>query len=284
MLVSMKQLVDDALKGGYALGAFSTQNLETTLGIIRAAEDCHSPVIIQISESAIRDAGVKPITHIVQSIAKNAAVDIPIALHLDHGKRFLSIAECIHAGFSSIMISAAELPYEENCALTKQVASYAHERGVWAQGELGQVLSAVPREEALTDPRTVRQFVKETGVDTLTVAVGNVWGVVQHASDAESAFDGQRLRSIHNEVPHIPLVLHGASGLSKKLIDEARTLGVLIITVDAELRWTFTNQLRTTLRKDTNAFDLRDILEPSVKAVHDLVSEKLELFGSVNRA
>lgn len=289
MLVSMKKLVEDAVKGGYALGAFNTQNLETTLGIIRAAVDCHSPVVIQVSETTINYAGLKPITHIVQTIAKNAAVDVPVALHLDHGKRFVSIAECIHAGFTSIMISASELPYDENLALTKQVVEYAHERGVWAQGELGQVkasddfLATTHQEEYLTDPKQVRSFVKETGVDTMAVAIGNVWGVSKLKKGAPP-LDEKRLHEIHNEIPHIPLVLHGASGLPKEQIDQARQDGVVIVNIDTELRWAFTERLRSTLKENAESYDPRDVLEPSIKAVQDLVTEKLHMFDSVNRA
>jgi fructose-bisphosphate aldolase class II len=289
MLVSFKQLVDGAQKGGYALGAFNTQNLETTLGIIRAAVDCHSPVIIQVSETTINYAGVKPITHIVQTIAKNAAVDVPVALHLDHGKRFWSIAECIHAGFSSIMISASDLPLDENIALTKQVVEYAHPRGVWAQGELGQVrasddfLSTAHREEYLTDPDHVGPFVKKTGVDTLAVAVGNVWGVSKLTKGAPD-LDEKRLRAIHNAIPHIPLILHGASGLPKTQIDLARRYGVLVVNIDTELRKVFTDTLRTTLSRQAELYDPRDVLDPSIDAVQKLVSEKLRMFGSTGRA
>ncbi|MFH1171042.1 MAG: class II fructose-bisphosphate aldolase [bacterium] len=289
MLVSLKQLVTAAHKGGYALGAFNTQNLEMTLGIIRAAVDCHSPVVIQVSETTLEYAGVKPITHIVETIAKNAAVDVPVALHLDHGKRFWSIAECIHAGFSSIMISASDLPYDENLTLTKQAVAYAHDRGVWAQGELGQVkasddfLATVHQEEYLTDPSQVREFVKKTGIDTLAVAVGNVWGVAKLSGGAPP-LDEKRLRSIHNEIPATPLVLHGASGLPKEQIDLARHYGVLIVNIDTELQNRFTATIRTTLNDHPEYYDPRSVLEPSIEAVRMIVAEKLHLFGSVHQA
>lgn len=289
MLVSLKKLVDGARRGGYALGAFNTQNLETTLGIIRAAVDAHSPVVIQVSETTLQYAGVKPITHIVQTIAKNAAVDVPVALHLDHGKRFWSIAECIHAGFSSIMISASDLPYDENVALTKQVVEYAHARGVWAQGELGQVrasddfLATTHQEEYLTDPKQVQEFISATGVDTLAVAVGNVWGVSKLRKGAPK-LDEMRLRQIHAEIPNTPLVLHGASGLPKEQIELARRYGVLIINIDTELRWAFTERLRQTLKEREDLYDPREVMEPCIEGVQELVREKLSLFGSVHHA
>ncbi|MBI4414984.1 MAG: class II fructose-bisphosphate aldolase [Candidatus Kerfeldbacteria bacterium] len=289
MLVSLQQLVRQAQTGGFALGAFNTQNLETTLGIIRAAVDAHSPVVIQVSETTIEYAGIKPITHIVETIAKNAAVDVPVALHLDHGKKFWSIAECIHAGFSSIMMSASDLPFDENIALTKQAADYAHARGVWAQGELGRVrasddyLATVHREEYLTDPVQAKEFVKATGIDTLAVAVGNVWGV-HKLSKGTPPLDEDRLKAIHKATPSVPLVLHGASGLPREQIDLARRYGVSIINIDTELRWVFTKRLRATLDEDKNRFDPREVLEPSINAVRDLVAEKLAMFGSAGKA
>lgn len=290
MLVSMKTLVEDAQKRGYALGAFNTQNLETTLGIIRAAVDFHSPVIIQVSETTISYAGLKPITHIVQTIAKNAAVDVPVALHLDHGKKFWSIAECIHAGFSSIMLSAADLPFDENVALTKQAAQYAHQRGVWAQGELGQVrasddfIATTHQEEYLTDPKQVKEYIQKTEIDTLAVAIGNVWGVYKLRNGDPPKLDEPRLKVIHQQIPEIPLVLHGASGLPKDQIDAAKRHGVLIINIDTELRWVFTETLRGTLNENKEVFDPREVLEPSIRAVQKLVAKKLQMFGSVNRA
>ncbi len=290
MLVTMQQLIKDADEQGYALGAFNTQNLETTLGIIRAAVDCHSPVIIQVSETTINYAGLKPITHIVQTIAKNAAVDVPVALHLDHGKKFWSIAECIHAGFSSIMISASDLPFDENVLLTKQAVDYAHQRNVWAQGELGQVrasddfLATAHQEEYLTDPDQAKDYVEKTGVDTLAVAVGNVWGVSKLTKGGPPKLDEKRLKDIHRRLPRLPLILHGASGMPKDQIDLARSYGVLVINIDTELRRVFTESLRTTLNNHKDFYDPRDVLDPSINAVQELVSQKLAMFGSVNRA
>lgn len=289
MLVSLQQLVKKAQTGGFALGAFNTENLETTLGIIRAAVDVHSPVVIQVSETTIEYAGVKPITHIVETIAKNAAVDVPVALHLDHGKKFWSIAECIHAGFTSVMMSASDMPLDENIALTKQAVDYAHARGVWAQGELGRVrasddyIATIHREEYLTDPAQAKIFVDATKVDTLAVAIGNVWGV-EKLSKGPPPLDESRLKAIHKLIPNIPLVLHGASGLPKKQIDLARANGVSIINIDTELRCAFTTQLRATLDEDKRRYDPREVLEPSINAVRDLVAEKLTMFGSAGTA
>lgn len=288
MLTSLKDLIQAAVKGKYAVGAFNTHNLETTLGIIRAAVDMKSPTIIQISETTIEYAGLKPITHIVQTLAKNAVVSIPIALHLDHGKSFRSVAECINAGFSSIMIDASDVPYDENVILTKQAVEYAHKRGVWAQGELGRVrgsedmAQASDKEAFLTDPDQALDFVTKTGVDTLAVSVGNVHGIYKMQKGVPK-LDLDRLEQIHKKVGNLPLVLHGASGLPEDQVRAAVERGVVIINIDTELRMAFSESLRKTLQENPAMYDPRDILEPSIGAVQQVVIKKMEMFGSRNK-
>jgi len=289
MLVSLKSLLSKSRSKKYGIGAFNTQNLELTLGIIRAAVDMKSPVIIQVSEKTIEYAGLKPITHIVETIAKNAAVNVPVALHLDHGKSFRSVAECVNAGFSSIMIDASDLPYDENVVLTKQAVDYAHKHGVIAQGELGRVRGSEDwvvvsdKEANLTNPDEAKDFVKKTGVDVLAVAVGNVHGIYKMQKGVPK-LDQKRLKEIHNKIPKVPLVLHGASGLPREEIEQAIESGVRIINIDTELRLAFTETLRSTLRMNTDMYDPRGVLEPSIGAVQDIVAKKIELFGSKNRA
>lgn len=284
MLVSTKQLVERAQKDGYIVGAFHTLNLETTLGIIRAAVDAHSPAIIQISEATIQYAGLKPMTHIVETIAKNAAVDVPIALSLDRGKEFWSIAECIHAGFTSIMIAASDLPFDENLALTKQVTTYAHERNVWAHGELGMRGEVVPllhEEEYYTDPAQARKFVHETGIDLFSVVVAGVQKTKKHDG---FIIDEQRLREIHNALPTTPLFVRGMPHITPSNCAFLRKYGVLVIGVDVELREAFTATLRHTLTEHPEFLDLRDALEPSIEAVRQCVAEKLHLFNAIGKS
>ncbi len=289
MLVTVKQLIDHAQKHSYAVGAFNTVNLEMTLGIIRGACDAKSPVIIQVTETTIEYAGLKPITHIVETIAKNAAVNVPVALHFDHGKNFRSIAECIHAGFSSIMIDASELPFDENVALTKQSVDYAHKHGVLALGEIGEMkkaedaVAALEPEKYMTDPKEAERFVKETGVDALAVAVGNVFGIRKMEHGAPP-LDIPRLTDIHTRLQSIPLVLHGASALKPDAARAAIEQGVRIINIITELEYAFSVRLRHTLRAFEQEFDPRNLLEPSIGAVQDVVAMKLEDFGSKNAA
>lgn len=289
MLVSLKVLIGQAKKNKYAVGAFNTSNLEVTLGIIGAAVDQQTPVIIQVSETTIQYAGLKPITHIVETIAKNAAVNVPVALHLDHGRSFHSVAECINAGFSSIMIDASDLPYDENVALTKQAVDYAHKKGVWAQGELGRVkgsedwIVVEDKEAYMTNPDEAADFVKKTGVDTLAVSVGNVHGIYKLRKGVPK-LSQERIKTIHKKIPRVPLVLHGASGLPEDEIAQGIKNGIRIINIDTELRLAFTDKLRETLEKQKDEYDPRKVLEPSIEAVRKVVSKKIEFFQSKDRA
>lgn len=286
MLVHLKKLVEKAEKENYAIGAFNTSNLEITLGIARAAVKLKAPVIIQVSERTIKFAGLKPITHIVETIAKNEAVGVPVVLHLDHGKKFSSVAECIEAGFTSIMIDASDLAFDENVKITKMAVDYAHKRGIWVQGELGRVVKGLDeveknkvREETMTDPNEAGEFVKETGVDILAAAIGNVHGVDKIFSGVPE-LDYKRLGQIKAKIGKIPLVLHGASGIKGKDIKKAINSGVRVVNIDTEIRLAFTNALRDSLLKYKTEIDPREIMKEPIDAVQKLVEEKIIMFGS----
>lgn len=288
MLAQISELLKDAKARKYALGAFNVENLETTLGVVRAAIKKRSPVIVQVSETSIQYAGLKAITAIVEVIARDEAGDIPIALHLDHGKSFRSVAECIRQGFSSIMMDASDMPFMENILLTKQTVEYAHRKGVFVQGELGVVkgleeVDPAERTTLMTNPEEAEEFVAKTGVDTLAVAVGNVHGIAK-MQRGNPELDLKRLEAIRRIIPKTPLVLHGASGLSSEQIRNGIKNGIAIINIDTELRLSFTNALRLTLKNDPNIFDPRALLTPSMQAIQRVVEAKLELFGSVDKA
>ncbi|MCX6796153.1 MAG: class II fructose-bisphosphate aldolase, partial [Candidatus Falkowbacteria bacterium] len=183
MLVHIKDIVFQAKKGGYAIGSFNIHNFETILAVAYAAEKAKSPAIIQVSEGTIKYMGLKPVTHIVSTVAKNIAVNVPIALHLDHGTSFRSIFECIGAGFTSVHIDASQLPIDENINLTKQVVELAHLKNVWVQGEVGAMVGGhgdINKKE-IDIPKAkledVIHFVKDTNVDTLAAAIGTAHGV-----------------------------------------------------------------------------------------------------------
>lgn len=286
MLVHIKEIVDKARQGNYGIGAFNVVNLETTLAVARAAVKVKSPVIIQVSEKTIQYAGLKPITHIVQTIAKNEAANVPVALHLDHGHSFQSVSECINAGFSSIHIDASELPFDENIKVTKESVAYAHKHGVWAQGELGRIFGKEGLtnghfeniEEFLTDPQQAIEFVKKTGVDTLAISVGTYHGRFK----GKEKIYFERLDKIRKAID-VPLVLHGASGIPDDELSKAIKHGVSIVNIDTSLRVAFTEALRETVKKGTDYVDPRKILQPSIDAVLEVVGRKIKHLGSDNK-
>ena len=287
MLVHIKEIVEEAKKKGFALGAFNVFNLESILSVAEAAAEKKAAVIIQVSETTIDYAGLKAITHIVKTVAKNQAKEAKIAFHLDHGKNFLSVMECIEAGFSSIMMDASNLIFDENVALTKKAVDYAHRHKVWAQGEVGRIVKEAAEikkmeenpEHFLTKPEEACEFVEKTGVDALAVSIGNVHGPYKMKNGVPHLFLDQ-LRKIKKMID-IPLVLHGASGIKEEEIKKAIELGIVIINIDTEIRLVFRESLIKSLAEaqKTNEFDPRKILKPSIETMRDLVIKKIEIFG-----
>jgi len=287
MLVHIKEIVEEARKKGFALGAFNVFNLESVLSVAEAAAEKKAAIIIQVSETTIDYAGLKAITHLVKTVARNQAKEAKIAFHLDHGKNFLSVVECIEAGFSSIMMDASNLIFDENVVLTKKAVDYAHRHKVWAQGEIGRIVEEVRDikkmeenpEQFLTEPEEACEFVKKTGVDSLAISIGNVHGPYKMKNGVPHLFLDQ-LRKIKKMVD-VPLVLHGASGIKGEEIKKAIELGVVIINIDTEIRMIFRESLIKSLAEaqKINEFDPRKILKPSIEAMRDLVKKKIELFG-----
>ncbi|MFA4871923.1 MAG: class II fructose-bisphosphate aldolase [Patescibacteria group bacterium] len=285
MIVHIKEIIKKAQKGNYAIGAFNTINLETTIGILRAAQKMKSPVIIQISPRTIEYAGLETIMGIIENVARAEAKNIPIAVHLDHGKSFEIVKQCVDAGFSSVHLDASEFDFEKNMALTKKAVDYAHRHGVWAQGELGRLFGQeglirviLPKnpDEYMTDPAKAKEFVQKTGVDTLAVSIGAMHG---HFTGQEK-IDFNRLTEIIKKVKN-PLVLHGGSGVKTAEIRKAIKLGIRIINLDTDLRLAFTTTLRQTLRKIDGSHDPRKILAPSIEAVEKTVETKIKILGGL---
>lgn len=287
MLVHLKDILRDAMRRRYAVGAFNTVNLETTLAIVRAAAATRSPVIVQISEKTIQYAELKPIADLIRTIARHVGGVIPVALHFDHGRSFAAVRECVDAGFSSVHIDASEHPFEDNVAITKQAVEYAHRAGVWVQGELGTIFGKEGltkmrdvRSAALylTDPQRVREYAGATDVDTLAVSIGTLHGAFR----GRERLDLPRLSAIAAAVKQ-PLVLHGGSGVGSKEMQSAIRRGIRIINVDTDLRIAFTRTLRGALRKLSGRYDLRAYLGPATAAVQRAVEEKMRLFGCAGK-
>ncbi len=282
MLVHIKDLVKESQKGGYAVGAFNVHNLESILGVARAAVRAKSPVIIQVSEGAIKYMGLKPVTHIVSTVAKNVAAKVPVALHLDHGKSLDTIFECINAGFSSVHIDASDLPLDENIALTKRVVEIGHAKNVWVQGEVGVIVGGHGQtgkelKIPLAKLEDVEQFVKKTKVDTIAAGIGTAHGVY-----AEEYIKFSLLKSI-KEKTKIPFVLHGASGIDDNKIKKAIKMGVNIINIGSDIKIAFSKTLIDNCLKNRKETDPRNLLRPTIQAVEDVVFNKMKLFGSAGK-
>jgi len=305
VLVTNKDLMVPARKNGYAIGAFNVQNLESMSAIAEAATEEKSPVIMQITPSVIKYAGLAYISNLVRTAAQLAPV--PIAMHLDHGEDFETAAKCIDAGFTSVMIDGSFLNFEENVALTKRVVSIAHPKGVSVEAELGKLAgveerSVEEKEAILTDPETAVEFVEKTGVDTLAVAIGTSHGAYKFKSEAK--LDLERLKVIREKIS-IPLVLHGASsvpqwivekankygaelsgakGIPEEQIRKAISLGIAKINIDTDLRLAFTATVREVLTNSPKNFDPRKILGPAKDAMKEVAKGKMRLFGSAGKA
>lgn len=284
MLVHIKDLVKDCKKNGYAIGAFNITNFESILAVARAAVKADSPAIIQVSEGAIKYMGLKPITHIVSTVAKNVAAKVPIALHLDHGSSFDAVFECINSGFTSVHIDASNLPLDENINLTKQVVKVARARNVWVQGEVGAIkgghgdASGKLEDIPLANLEDVVKFVMETKVNTIAAAIGTAHGVYENEYIVFSL-----LKSIKNKVK-IPFVLHGGSGIQDVKIRKAIKQGVNIINIGTDLKVAFCRSLIEVCLKNKKESDPRNLLKPTIDAVEKVVLEKMKLFGSAGRA
>lgn len=288
MLVHIKKLVRQVMKRKCALGAFDTFNFEITLGIIQGAKQAESPVIVQVTPKTFKYTGMA-ITQIIQSIANNQGQDVSIALHLDHGRTFSDVVKCVQAGFSSVMIDVSDYPFDKNVALTKKVVQYAHQHNVWVQGELGLVVRGKDGyqklfkkpEEFLTDPYQAQEFIRKTRIDALAIAIGNVHGHYKMEHGIPGLFLS-RLKEIERKVD-IPLVLHGASGISSNQIKQAVDLGIRIINIDTEIRMAFKKALIISLRTQKREIDPRKILLPTIKEVSRVVEKKIKIFNQGKR-
>jgi len=305
MLVTNKDLLYPARQKTYAVGAFNINNLESLLAVVEAAVEEKSPVIVAVTPSAIKYAGLAYLAKIAKTAAEIAQV--PMSLHLDHGENFETASKCIEAGFTSVMIDGSFLKFEENAALTKQVVDFAHPKGVTVEAELGRLAgveeSTVEEKEAvLTDPNAAKEFVERTGVDALAVAIGTSHGAYKFK--AEPKLDFERLKFIKEKVD-IPLVLHGASsvpqwiiekavkygaelagarGIPEEHIKKAISLGIAKINIDTDLRLAFTATIREFLANSPKEFDPRKILGPAKEAMKEVVKGKMRLFGSSGKA
>ncbi len=280
MLVHIKEIVNQIDKNNQAVGAFNTHNLEFCKAIIKGAEIEKFPLIIQTSETSLKYAGIKNIFNIIKNISDQ--IDVPIAIHLDHGKNLPIIKSCIKTGFSSVMIDGSNLPFDENVKVTKEVVDFSKKYGVWVQGELGRVMNSKDiktfqenPEKFYTIPEKAKEFVEKTGVNTLAVSIGTIHGTYKIKNKAPK-LSIKRLKEIREQVK-IPFVLHGASKIKKESIVSTIENGIRIINIDTELREAFRSGLDNVL-KNKDEFDPRKILKNASEGVTDVVRKKINIF------
>jgi len=305
MLVTNKEIMSVAAAKGYGVGAFNINNLETVLAIAEATVEEKSPVIVAVTPSAIKYGGLEYLAAIVKVAAK--VVPQPMSLHLDHGKDVETVVRCVDAGFTSVMIDASHLGFEENVAVTKRVVGVAHSKGVAVEAELGRLAgveesTVEERDAVLTDPDAAEEFVRRTGVDALAVAIGTSHGAYKFKGVPK--LDFERLKANREKVD-VLLVLHGASsvpswiiekatrygaelagakGIPEEHIKKAVSLGVSKVNIDTDLRLAFTGAVREVLANSPKQYDPRKILCTAKEAMKTVVKGKLQLFGSSGKA
>lgn len=309
MLVTTKEMFEKSMKEKFAIGAFNVNDMEIMQGIVDAAAETNSPVILQASSSAIKYAKIGYLMKMVEAAVEEHP-NIPIAMHLDHGPDFETAKMCIDHGFTSVMIDGSKYDFEENIALTKQVVEYAHSKGVVVEAELGKLagiedeVNVAASDAMYTDPAQAEEFVKRTGCDSLAIAIGTSHGAYKFKGEAKLRFD--ILQEIKNRIPETPIVLHGAStvipslvemcnqyggdipgakGVPDEMLHQASISGVSKINVDTDLRLAMTAGIRKTFAENPNAFDPRKYLGVARELIQETVKHKMKnVFGSTGKA
>ena len=306
-LVNTKQMLSDALRDGYAIGAFNFYNMETLRAILAAAREMHSPVILAVSESALDYMD----SNMLMAMIDGAKItpDECIALHLDHGHSYEICSHAIDIGFSSVMLDASKLPFDENIAMSARVAKYAHEHGATVEAELGLIdghedNNTNSRDKFFTRPNDVVKFVSQTGIDSLAISIGTSHGAYKRKTDTEELrFD--ILTEIAQKLPEFPLVLHGASNIPDKFISDinatggnivgargiptdqlqrAVTMNICKINVDSDSRLAFTAGVRSILHDHPDAFNPRDYLAAGMGMVYNNAMDEIQnIMNSANR-
>ena len=287
MLVSAAKMLKDAKAGKYAVGHFNINNLEWTKAILLTAQELNSPVILGVSEGAGKYmCGFKTVTAMVDAMVNELGITVPVALHLDHGS-YEGALKCIEAGFSSVMFDGSHYGIEENIEKTKEIIALAHSKGISVEAEVG----AIGGEEdgvigggEVADPNECK-MIADLGVDMLAAGIGNIHGKYP-ANWKGLRFDV--LANIQALTGEMPLVLHGGTRIPADMIKEAISLGVSKINVNTECQLAFADATRKYIEagKDLEGkgFDPRKLLAPGFEAIKATVKEKMELFGSVNKA
>ena len=319
-LVTSKEMFKKAYDGGYAIGAFNVNNMEIIQGITEAAKECNAPVILQVSKGARAYANRTYLVKLVEAAVIETG--LPIVLHLDHGDSFETCKSCIDDGFTSVMIDASSKPLEENIEITKKVVEYAHAHGVVVEAELGTLagvedeVKVSAEDSSYTRPEDVERFVKETGCDSLAIAIGTSHGAYKFKPEQCTRnekgilvppplrFD--ILEEVSKRLPGFPIVLHGSSsvpqdwvkvinenggkmpdavGIPEEQLREAAKLSVCKINIDSDLRLAMTGSIRKHFAEHPADFDPRQYLKPARENIKELVKHKIiDVLGCNDKA
>lgn len=309
-LVTTKEMFLKAYKEGYAIGAFNVDDIDVMQGVLSGAVKAKSPVIIAVSQSALKFMHPAYIRNAALAAAEE--VDIPFALHLDHGKSVEVCKQCVDNGFTSVMIDASAYDLETNIAMTKEVVDYAHAHGVVVESELGAI-AGIEDDVAVDDkyghfthPDDVVEFVTRTGIDSLAIAIGTAHGAYKFKPGQKPQLRFDILEEVEQRLPNFPLVLHGASSVPKDRLDtfnkyggqmpeaigipesmlrEAASKAVCKINVGSDIRICYFGELRKMFMTKPTKFEGREFLEPARTAVEEMVIDKItNVFGSANKA
>ena len=286
-LVSAKEMLNKAKEGKYAVGQFNINNLEWTKAILLTAQENNSPVILGVSEGAGKYmCGYKTLVGMVNGMLEELKITVPVALHLDHGS-FEGAKACIEAGFSSVMFDGSHYAIEENIQKTKEIIEIASSKGISVEAEVGSIggeEDGVIGAGEVADPAECKQ-IADLGVTMLAAGIGNIHGVYP---ENWAGLSFETLEKIDNSVGTMPLVLHGGTGIPADMIKKAISLGVSKINVNTECQLAFAAATRKYVEEGKDlqgkGFDPRKLLAPGFEAIKATVKEKMELFGSINRA
>ncbi len=287
MLVSATKMLQDAVKGKYAVGQFNINNLEWTKAILQTAQENNSPVILGVSEGAGKYmTGFKTVAAMVKAMIEDLNITVPVALHLDHGS-YDACLKCIDAGFSSVMFDGSHFPIEENVQKTTELVNICHSKGISIEAEVGSIggeEDGVIGAGEVADPEECKK-IADLGVDFLAAGIGNIHGKYP---ENWKGLDFDALGATKKLIGDLPLVLHGGTGIPADMIKTAISLGVAKINVNTECQLYFQAATRKYIEEGKDlvgkGFDPRKILAPGFEAIKEIVKEKMELFGSINKA
>lgn len=287
MIVEAGEMLRKALEGKYAVGQFNINNLEWTKHILLACQEVKSPVILGVSEGAAKYmGGYNTVVGMVEGLIKDLEITIPVAVHLDHGS-YGGAIKAMEAGFKSIMFDGSHYPIDENIEKTREIVEMAHAKGISVEAEVGSIggeEDGVVGKGEIASPDECK-MIADLGVDFLAAGIGNIHGVYP---DNWEGLDMDALAEIKDKIGDLPLVLHGGTGIPEEMIKEAISHGVSKINVNTEIQIAFARAVRTYIEAGSDlkgkGFDPRKLLAGGNQAIIDMVQEKIEIFGSANRA